>query len=113
MPVHQAQQERTAAAAVPLRRRHADRVPRRRTEAEWSQLKAQLVQRFNTKDMGASTWILGMRITRNRKARTITLDQELYVTKALQRYGMQECKLASTPEAVGAAVSVAAATRRS
>jgi hypothetical protein len=69
---------------------------------EWSALKAQLVQRFNTKDMGPSTWILGMRITRNRKARTITLDQELYVTKALQRYGMQECKMASTPEAVSA-----------
>ena len=70
-------------------------------KAEWQQLKAQLVQRFNTKDMGASTWILGMRITRNRKARTITLDQELYVTKALQRYGLHECKVASTPEAVG------------
>jgi hypothetical protein len=70
--------------------------------AEWALLKAQLVQRFNTKDMGASTWILGMRITRSRKARTITLDQELYVTKALQRYGMQACKMASTPEAVGA-----------
>ena len=69
---------------------------------EWSLLKAQLVQRFNTKDMGPSTWILGMRITRNRKARTITLDQELYITKALQRYGMQACKMASTPEAVGA-----------
>jgi hypothetical protein len=68
---------------------------------EWSQLKAQLVQRFNTKDMGPSTWILGMRIKRNRKTRTITLDQELYVTKALQRYGMQECKVASTPEVVG------------
>jgi transposase InsO family protein len=70
-------------------------------QAEWALLKAQLVQRFNTKDMGPSTWILGMRITRNRKARTITLDQELYVTKALQRYGLQACKVASTPEAVG------------
>lgn len=70
-------------------------------KAEWCLMKEQLVKRFNTKDMGASTWILGMRITRNRKARTITLDQELYVTKALQRYGMQVCKIASTPEAVG------------
>jgi hypothetical protein len=51
--------------------------------------------------MGPSTWILGMRIKRNRKTRTITLDQELYVTKALQRYGMEECKVASTPEVVG------------
>ena len=68
---------------------------------EWGALKAQLVLRFNTKDMGASTWILGMRITRNRRARTITLDQELYVTKALERYGMQECKPVSTPEMPG------------
>jgi hypothetical protein len=68
---------------------------------EWCALKAQLVLRFNTKDMGASTWILGMRITRNRRARTITLDQELYVTKALERYGMHECKPVSTPEVPG------------
>jgi hypothetical protein len=69
--------------------------------SEWSELKAKLVDRFNTKDMGPSTWILGMRIKRNRKARTLTLDQELYVTKALERYGMQECKPVSTPEVVG------------
>ena len=74
-------------------------------QEEWCELKAKLVQRFNTKDMGPSTWILGMRITRNRKARTITLDQELYVTKALERYGMQECKPVSTPEVVASSSS--------
>jgi hypothetical protein len=70
-------------------------------KVEWNALKAKLVERFKTKDMGPSTWILGMRITRDRKARTITLDQELYVTKALERYGLQQCKPASTPELVG------------
>lgn len=74
----------------------------REDEAEWSALKAQLVQRFNTKDMGTSKWILGMRITRDRKLRTITLDQELYVTKALERYGLAECRVADTPAVVGA-----------
>jgi hypothetical protein len=73
--------------------------------AEWNGLKAQLVQRFNTKDIGESTWILGMRIHRDRKLRTITLDQELYVTKALEKYGMAECKIADTPEVVGMAHS--------
>jgi hypothetical protein len=68
--------------------------------AEWLALKAQLVQRFQTKDMGESTWILGMRIQRDRKARTITLDQELYITKALEKYGLAECKAAATPEVV-------------
>ena len=66
--------------------------------AEWSESKVHLVSRFKTKDMGPSTWILGMRITRDRVARTITLDQELYVTKALERYGLTACKVASTPE---------------
>ncbi len=72
-------------------------------KAEWNELKAKLVQRFDTKDMGPSKWILGMRITRNRAARTITLDQELYITKALEKYGLAECKVADTPEVVGAA----------
>ena len=44
-----------------------------------------------------------MRIVRNRVARTVTLDQELYVTKALEKYGLAECKVAETPEVVGAA----------
>jgi hypothetical protein len=32
--------------------------------------------------------MLGMRITRDRKLRTITLDQELYITKALEKFGL-------------------------
>jgi transposase InsO family protein len=67
---------------------------------EWNEIKAKLVARFNTKDMGPSKWMLGMRITRNRSARTITLDQELYVTKALEKYGLAECRVVSTPEIV-------------
>jgi transposase InsO family protein len=75
----------------------------RNDAAEWAELKAALVARFNTKDMGESKWILGMRIQRDRKLRTITLDQELYATKALEKYGLAECKVADTPEIVGAA----------
>ena len=67
---------------------------------EWCTLKSMLVDRFDTKDLGESKWILGMRISRDRKARVITLDQELYVTKALEKYGLAECKVAPTPELV-------------
>src|SRR6185312_14721312 len=72
---------------------------------EWNEYKALLVARFKTKDMGKSTWILGMRIQRDRAARTITLDQELYVTKALEKYGLSECKVAPTPRVTGDAVA--------
>ena len=70
--------------------------------AEWAELKAKLVERYSIKDVGPSRWILGMSITRDRKARTVRLGQELYVTKALEKYGMQGCRPADTPEAVGA-----------
>jgi hypothetical protein len=68
--------------------------------AEWNETKAELFRRFETKDLGDSKWMLGMRITRDRAAGTIKLDQELYVTKALERYGLDECRPARTPAAV-------------
>jgi hypothetical protein len=78
-------------------------------QAEWAEYKAKLVDRFKTKDLGESTWILGMRITRDLKARTITLDQEQHVTKALRRFGMEECKVAPTPGVPGGASAESAA----
>ena len=68
---------------------------------EWDVSKKALIDRFETKDMGESKWILGMRITRNRAQRTITLDQELYATKALEKYGLTQCKIVATPGLVG------------
>ena len=71
--------------------------------AEFQECVKLLQERFNIKQLKTATWMLGMRITRDRKARTITLDQELYVTKALEKFGLQQCRVASSPEAVGAA----------
>lgn len=70
---------------------------------EFQQSVELLRRRFNIKQLKTATWMLGMRITRNRAARTITLDQELYTTKALERFGLQQCRIVNTPEAVGAA----------
>ena len=68
-----------------------------RDRAEWTEYKVILWERFQTKDLGESKWILGMRIQRDRANRTLTLDQELYITKALKRFGMEQCKPAATP----------------
>ena len=71
--------------------------------SEFQESVALLQKRFDIKQLNTASWMLGMRITRDRKARTITLDQELYTTKALERYGLQQCRTVSAPEAVGAA----------
>ena len=69
-------------------------------EAEWQESHALLKKRFNITDLGQSTFMLGMRITRDRRERTLTLDQELYVTKALEKFGLDQCKTAPTPGVV-------------
>jgi hypothetical protein len=72
-------------------------------DAEFQQCVKLLQDRFRIKQLQTATWMLGMRIVRDRKARTITLSQELYVTKALEKFGLQECRVVSSPEIVGAA----------
>ena len=67
--------------------------------AEWAELQQRLKAKFEITDLGDSKWMLGMRIRRDRKAKTITLDQELYVTTALERFGFRECKTAASPAA--------------
>jgi hypothetical protein len=68
-------------------------------EPEWEEAHMHLKQRFNITNLGESKYMLGMRIMRNRSARTIHLDQELYITKALEKFGLDQCKAAPTPAA--------------
>lgn len=64
---------------------------------EWAELVEKLRQRFDITDLGDATLMLGMRVTRNRAARTITIDHERYITDALERFGLSRCKTANTP----------------
>ncbi len=64
---------------------------------EWEQAHQMLRKEYNISDVGDSKYMLGMRIERDRQRRTIKLSQELYVTKALERFGLQQCRPRSTP----------------
>jgi hypothetical protein len=63
-------------------------------------LKKKLANSFAMKDLGAATKILGMRITRDRKNRKLTLSQGEYIEKVLERFRMQNEKPVSTPLAI-------------
>jgi transcription elongation factor Elf1 len=58
------------------------------------------------KDLGASNFILGMEIKRDRKKRKLWLNQRKYVETILQRFNMQECKSIKVPIPVGVKLSV-------
>ena len=44
------------------------------------------------KDMGGAAHILGVKISRNRLKKLLSLSQEPYIKKILERFQMQACK---------------------
>jgi hypothetical protein len=59
--------------------------------------KKQLMACFQMKDIGPISFYLGIRITRDRAKRTITLDQSHFIEKILNESGMDICKVDKTP----------------
>jgi hypothetical protein len=73
----------------------------KKDEKEMNEFKLNLANSFKIKDLGevgGAVSILGMRITRDRAAGTLTIDQQTYVRRMLKDFGMDEAKSASTPE---------------
>ena len=61
-------------------------------------LKKQLMDRFEMTDMGDVSRGLGVKVVRNRKNGTITINQRDYTTvDVIERFGMKGCNLAYTP----------------
>ena len=52
---------------------------------------------FAMKDLGLAKKILGMQISRDRRAKRIWLSQERYIKKVLERFGMKDAKLVGSP----------------
>ena len=67
-------------------------------EKEWLIIKKLFMSKYKMKDLGDVNWILGMKLCRDRERGVLSLDQSLYLTKVLDRYGMSDCKPMSTPE---------------
>jgi hypothetical protein len=77
---------------------YVDDIPAACNDASWlTSFKAQLGARFKIKDTGDLSQVLGMHITRNRSARTISVDQSKYLRDILAKYGMTDCEPSSLP----------------
>lgn len=68
---------------------------------EIEHLKEQLGEKFCMKDLGPVSWYLGMRITRDRKSRTIFVDQTTYINRLISGLGMESCKATKIRMEVG------------
>lgn len=67
--------------------------------------KSWLSSKFEMKDMGESSYVLGVKILRNRSKRILGITQETYIKTFLNKYNFGECKPMDTPTQRGIALS--------
>ena len=67
--------------------------------------KAWLSTQFSMKDLGEASYVLGIRIYRDRSKRTLGLSQSTYIDKILKRFSMEESKKGSLPMSHGISLS--------
>ena len=60
-----------------------------------------LSKKFEMKDLGDDSFVLGIQIHRDRSRGILGLSQKSYIEKILKRFGMHECKPGDTPMAKG------------
>src|ERR1044072_8841755 len=62
---------------------------------------------FSMKDLGEATYVLGIRIYRDRSKRLLGLSQSTYIDKVLKRFNMQDSKKGALPISHGMNLSKA------
>ena len=65
-----------------------------------------LSKRFEMKDLGEASFVLGIQIDRDRSKGILGLSQKAYIDKVLSRFGMQNCAPGDTPVAKGDKLSL-------
>jgi hypothetical protein len=74
--------------------------------AHITQFKSQLRRYFEITDLGELNWLLGLKVSRDRVARTITLSQKVYVDTIVERFYLGDAKSAQTPMEPGTQLSI-------
>jgi Reverse transcriptase (RNA-dependent DNA polymerase) len=60
-------------------------------------VKDDLKAHFKLRDLGPTSFLLGVEIKRDRTTRTLTLSQRQYVLDILERFGLADCNSVTTP----------------
>ena len=59
--------------------------------------KAEMGTRFKITDLGPISWLLGMKVTRDRDRQTLSISQEPYIEAILAKYNFVDAKPVSIP----------------
>jgi len=66
-----------------------------------SDYKSKFNDRYALTDLGPISWLLGIKVTRDRDNRTISLSQTTYIESILERYALTSAKAYATPMVPG------------
>ena len=68
-----------------------------KSKAAIAEVKAALKKAFKLRELGPTSFLLGVAVTRNRSKRTLQLSQRQYIIEMLERFNMADCSAVSTP----------------
>ena len=77
------------------------------SESALDDIVSQLSHHFKLRDLGPTSFLLGIHITRDRPSRSLSLSQRQYIVDTLARYSHADCKPVSTPILPGLRLSKA------
>lgn len=60
-------------------------------KAKIADMKSELKKHFKFRDLGPTTFLMGVEVIRDRSKRTIQLSQKQYILEILERHGMSDC----------------------
>ena len=60
-------------------------------------VKDDLKKHFKLRDLGPTSFLLGVEVKRNRSTRTLTLSQRQYILDLLERFDLSNCNAVTTP----------------
>lgn len=72
-----------------------------------NQVKTELAANFKLKDLGPTSFLLGVQVIYDQKKRTLQLSQRQYIIDLLKRFEMADCKPVTTPMEPGLRLSKA------
>jgi hypothetical protein len=70
-----------------------------------TKFKQQLSQYFDISDLGELNWLLGLKVERDRHARTIRLSQRAYIDTIIERFHLEDAKHVASPMETGVVLS--------
>ncbi|KZT28913.1 hypothetical protein NEOLEDRAFT_1225147, partial [Neolentinus lepideus HHB14362 ss-1] len=76
-----------------------------KSSAAIQKVKDDLRQHFKLRDLGPTSWLLGVEIKRDRSSRTLTISQRQYILDILSRFSMADCDSVSMPMDPGSKLS--------